>query len=193
MKKVFLIAFTIFLSLHEIPVNAQTGTASGYSWTNLPTVAQPFFKKDTFNILNYNAVADGVTLNTNSINKAIAACNRKGGGVVLIPGGVWLTGPIEMKSNVNLHIVRDAMLLFTTDFDQYALVEGMYEGRQSARNQSPIYGINLNNIAITGKGIIDGNGDAWRMVGKDRLTEREWKMKVASGGTTSPRSYQPMT
>jgi polygalacturonase len=90
-----------------------------------------------------------------------------------------------MKSNVNLHIERDAILLFSDDFDQYALVEGTYEGRTSARNQSPIYGNNLQNIAITGRGVIDGNGDVWRMVGKDKLTEREWKAKKASGGLVS--------
>lgn len=184
--KTKLVMVAVILGAGFVSLRAQsTKGGSMYSWTNLPQAVQPVFKNDTFNIVNYNAVADGVTLNTNSINKAITECNRKGGGVVLIPGGVWLTGPIEMKSHVNLHIVRDAILLFTTDFDQYALVEGMYEGRRSARNQSPIYGINLENIAITGKGLIDGNGDAWRMVGKDRLTEREWKMKVASGGLVS--------
>ena len=156
-----------------------------YSWLNLPRAVQPVFRNDTVNIAHYGAVADGVTLNTNSINRAITACNKKGGGVVLVPGGIWLTGPVAMKSNVNLHIERDAVLLFTKDFDQYTLVEGIYEGRSAARNQSPIYGTNIENIAITGKGIIDGNGDAWRMVGKNQLTEQEWKTKVASGGLVS--------
>src|SRR5690606_32382056 len=65
------------------------------------------------------------------------------------------------------------------------IVEGNYEGKPSARNQSPISGRNLENIAITGKGTIDGNGDAWRMVGKGALTDREWNAKVASGGLVS--------
>jgi polygalacturonase len=168
-----------------IGVNAQSTKANQFSWANLPKVIQPVFKKDTFNILRYGAIADGITLNTTSINKAIAYCSGKGGGVVLVPGGLWLTGPIEMKSNVNLHIVRDAILLFTTDFNQYPLVEGIYEGTRSARNQSPIFGNNLENIAITGNGVIDGNGDVWRMVGRDRLTEAEWKKKVTSGGLVS--------
>ena len=167
-------------------LHAQTSKEkAAFSWNNLPTVTQPVFKADTFNIVQFGSVADGLTLNTNAINKAIATCSAKGGGVVLIPGGIWLTGPVEMKSNVNLHIERDAILLFTKDFDQYALVEGTYEGRRSARNQSPIQGINLENIAITGSGVIDGNGDVWRMVGKDRLTESQWKAKVASGGLVS--------
>lgn len=156
-----------------------------YSWKNLPRITEPVFRKDTVNIVDYGAVADGLTLNTNSINQAIAACNKQGGGVVLVPGGMWLTGPVEMKSNINLHIERDAVLLFTNDFNQYTLIEGTYEGRRAARNQSPIYGTNLENIAITGKGIIDGNGDAWRMVGKNQLTEQEWKTKIASGGLVS--------
>lgn len=168
--------------------SAQAQTAkekSPYSWKNLPKIAEPKFKRDTFPIEKFGAVADGLTLNTVSINKAIATCSAKGGGVVLVPGGVWLTGPVEMKSNVNLHIERDAILLFSDDFDQYPLVEGTYEGRTSARNQSPIFGNNLENIAITGRGVVDGNGDVWRMVGKDKLTEREWKAKKASGGLVS--------
>ncbi|MBN9297949.1 MAG: glycoside hydrolase family 28 protein [Filimonas sp.] len=170
------LGFSIVASLFAVSsINAQ----------KLPVVQQPVFKKDTFNITKYGAVADGVTLNTKSINNAIAACSQKGGGVVLVPGGLWLTGPIEMKSNVNLHIKRDALLQFTNDFDQYKIVEGNWEGQPNARNQSPISGKNLQNIAITGGGIIDGWGDAWRMVKKDKLTETQWKSLVASGGLLS--------
>jgi polygalacturonase len=156
-----------------------------YSWDNLPQVAQPVFRNDTISIVRFGAKSDGLALNTKSINDAIMLCSKQGGGVVLVPGGLWLTGPIEMKSNVNLHISRDAILLFTTDFDQYPLVEGVYEGRRSARNQSPIYGNDLVNIAITGKGVIDGNGDAWRMVSKPEMNEGEWKKKISCGGLLS--------
>ena len=85
-------------------------------------VTQPTFKKDTFNIVKYGAVADGVTLNSKAIQATIDACNAKGGGVVLVPGGFFLTGPIELKSNVNLHIKRDAVLQFTDDFNEYKLI-----------------------------------------------------------------------
>jgi polygalacturonase len=152
---------------------------------NLPKVKQVGFKTDTFNIKQYNAKGDGVTLNTKSINDAIADCSTRGGGVVLIQGGVWLTGPIELKSNVNLHLERDAILLFTKDFDQYPIVEGYYEGLPAGRCKSPISGKDLQNIAITGTGIIDGNGDAWRMVKKDKLNETQWQDKLASGGVLS--------
>jgi polygalacturonase len=140
------------------------------------------FKKDTFNILKYGAKPDGITLNTKSINDAVDACNKKGGGVVLIPEGLWLTAPIVIKSNVNLHLAANAFVLFTTDFDQYKLVEGNWEGHASYRNQSPVSATDAQNIGITGSGIIDGNGDAWRAIKKDKLTENQWNRLVASGG-----------
>ncbi|MFC3559990.1 glycoside hydrolase family 28 protein [Pedobacter jamesrossensis] len=151
----------------------------------LPIIQQVKFKKDTTSIVNFGAKGDGVTLNTISINKTIANVSQKGGGVVLIPSGLWLTGPIELKSNVNLHLKRDAILQFTDDFNQYKLVEGNWEGQPAWRNQSPISGTNLQNIAITGSGIIDGNGGAWRMVKKDKLTETQWKKLVSRGGLVS--------
>jgi polygalacturonase len=148
----------------------------------LPVIQQVKFKNDTTSITRFGAKGDGLFLNTQSINKTIEAVSQKGGGVVLIPSGLWLTGPIELKSNVNLHIKRDAILQFTADFNQYKLVQGNWEGQPAWRNQSPISGVNLQNIAITGAGIIDGNGGAWRMVKKDKLTETQWKTLVASGG-----------
>jgi polygalacturonase len=160
-------------------------TAMAQQKQSLPVIEQVKFKKDTTSITRFGAKGDGITLNTQSINKAIAGVSQKGGGVVLIPSGLWLTGPIELKSNVNLHLKRDAILQFTDDFTQYKLVEGNWEGQPAWRNQSPISGINLENIAITGTGIIDGNGGAWRMVKKDKLTETQWKTLVASGGVVS--------
>ncbi|MBC8053018.1 MAG: glycoside hydrolase family 28 protein [Sphingobacteriaceae bacterium] len=153
--------------------------------SKMPVVKAPVFKKDTFNIVNYGAVNDGKTLNTKSINDAINACSKKGGGVVLIPRGLWVTGPVELKSNVNLHLKADALLSFTEDLSQYRLIPTNWEGLGSVRNQSPVSGSDLTNIAITGKGIIDGNGDAWRMVKKDKLTESQWKNVLASGGFLS--------
>ncbi|MDI9869767.1 glycoside hydrolase family 28 protein [Flectobacillus roseus] len=164
------------------PLASLAQKTPSYSWDNLPKITQPSFKKDTLNIQKLGAKPDGVTLNTETINNAINTISKKGGGVVLVPKGIWLTGPIELKSNVNLHIQKSAIVLFTADKSQYALVEGSYEGKKAARNQSPISATGVENIAITGKGIIDGNGDVWRAVNKAQLTEGQWKEKVASGG-----------
>ena len=72
--------------------------------TNEGTIKEPpvpTFKKDTINIIKFGAVGDGQTLNTVFINNAISQLSSKGGGVVLIPKGLWLTGPIVLKSNIN--------------------------------------------------------------------------------------------
>ena len=151
----------------------------------LPVIKSPVFKKDTVNIKKYGAVADGNTLNTKSINTAIDALSKKGGGVVLVPQGLWLTGPIVLKNNINLHLAAGSTLLFTADKNEYPLVEANWEGLPQMRNQSPISATNASNIAITGKGIIDGNGDVWRAVKIDKLTESQWKKKLASGGVLS--------
>jgi polygalacturonase len=151
----------------------------------LPVIISPKFKKDTLSITKYGAIPDGNTLNTKSINTAIDVLNKKGGGVVLVPAGLWLTGPVVLKSNINLYLATGATLLFTKNFDEYPLVKANWEGLPQMRNQSPVSATGCTNIAITGKGIIDGNGDAWRMVKKDKLNETQWKKLVASGGVLS--------
>ncbi|WP_461790613.1 glycoside hydrolase family 28 protein [Pedobacter sp.] len=182
-KKIVASVFALLIAVPTI-VSAQT-SKKPYSFNNLPVVAKTSFKKDTFNIVNYGAKSDGITLVTKNINDAIVACNKKGGGVVVVPKGLWITGPIELKSNVNLHLQKNAILQFTRDFNQYPLVKSNWEGLPQMRNQSPLWAINQTNIAVTGYGIIDGGGDAWRMVKKSKLTETQWKTLVASGGVLS--------
>ena len=170
--------FSFFLiSILNVTVYAQQ--------EKLPVVVAPKFKKDTMNIVKHGAVSNGYTLNTKSINATIEALAIKGGGVVFIPAGLWLTGPLVLKSNINLHLANGATLLFTGDFNEYPLAKANWEGLPQMRNQSPLSATDASNIAITGKGIIDGNGDAWRMVKKEKLNESQWKKLIASGGVIS--------
>lgn len=148
----------------------------------LPKIYTPHFKRDTFNIMNYGAIADGLTLNTAAINNAIDACAKQGGGTVLIPAGSFVTGPIIMKSNINLHLNRGALVIFSPDFNQYPLVVSSFEGVTAARCQSPVTAENLENIAITGQGIMDGNGYYWRPLRRDKLSETEWKNHLKKYG-----------
>ncbi|MBS1664923.1 MAG: glycoside hydrolase family 28 protein [Bacteroidetes bacterium] len=169
----------LFISISLLHAHAQSTEA--YSWSHLPQAAKPTFKADTFNVVAYGAINGGLTLCTESINNAIKDCSAKGGGVVLIPQGLWISGPIVLQSNVNLHISRSALLQFTADKSQYHLIEGNFEGHKAIRNESPISGTNLTNIAITGEGVVDGHGEVWRAMGKDRVTENEWKQMTATG------------
>ena len=153
---------------------------------DLPVVLQASFKKDTFNLAQYGAVADGQILNTEAFRKAIEAC-AGAGGTVLVPRGLWLTGPIVLKSNVNLHLATGALVQFTADRRQYPLIKTTWEGEEAIRSQAPISGVDLTNIAITGTGTFDGAGDAWRPVKKSKLNETQWQKLVASGGVLSEK------
>ena len=144
----------------------------------MPKVKVPQFKTDTFNIVDYGAINDGLTNNTQAIAKAIDACSANGGGTVLIPSGIWLTGPIVFKSNVNLHAAYGAFIQFSDNFDEYPLVKTSYEGLDAVRCQSPLSGKNLENVAITGEGVFDGAGDSWRGVNVWAVTKNHWK-KIA--------------
>lgn len=148
----------------------------------LPKVAPAVFRKDTFNIQKYGAKSDGITTNTTAINQAITAANEAGGGVVLIPPGFWLTGPIVLKSNVNLHLAKGALLQFSDKRENFPLVKTTWEGQDAIRCQAPISATDAQNIGITGAGLVDGAGQVWRQVKKEKLTEAQWKKLVASGG-----------
>ncbi|WP_269236082.1 glycoside hydrolase family 28 protein [Flavobacterium flavigenum] len=152
---------------------------------DMPEVQLPKFKKDTLNIVNFGAVPNSEQLCTKAINDAISKCSKSGGGVVVIPSGMWTTGPIKMQSNVNLHTKNGAFISFTSDVKQYKLVESYFEGNKVIRCESPIMGIDLENIAITGEGIFDGNGSAWRPVKMGKMTDGQWKELIKSGGVLS--------
>jgi DNA sulfur modification protein DndE len=148
----------------------------------LPVIDQVSFKNDTIQITAYGAKCDGIFLNTNAIQQAIDACNKIGGGTVLVPRGLWLTGAIVLKSNVNLCVSKEAILQFSSNSADYPLFQTNWEGLEAIRAQSPIYAKDAENIGITGSGVIDGAGQAWRPVKKDKVTSPEWKALVASGG-----------
>ncbi|WP_367913586.1 glycosyl hydrolase family 28 protein [Leadbetterella sp. DM7] len=151
----------------------------------LPLTYEPCFRKDTFNIVRYGARADGITLNTAAITQAIEQANAAGGGTVLIPAGVWLTGPLKLKSQVNLHLERGALLQFSNNRDHYPVVETTWEGQKAFRCQAPVWAVGLENIGITGEGIMDGSGEVWKQVKKNKLTTTQWRRLVESGGVLS--------
>src|SRR5699024_4660682 len=121
-------------------------------------ITVPQFPDTTFNILDYGAVEGGKIENTEAFRKAITAAHQAGGGRVLVPNGTFLTGAIHLKSNVNLHLQNGATILFSREPEDYLpVVFTRWEGME-LMNYSPfIYAYDKKNIAITGKGTLDGN------------------------------------
>jgi len=148
----------------------------------MPKVQEPVIPPNSVSITDFGAKSGGQELCTKAFAEAIAAVSKKGGGRVVIPRGTWLTGPITLKSNIELYSENGALVIFSKNKDLYPLVETNFEGFNTFRCMSPINGRNLENIAITGHGVFDGSGEAWRAVKKDKLTESQWKSLVASGG-----------
>ena len=152
---------------------ADTPTAAEAWKTIYPAVEKqikaPQFRDKDYRIFDYGkpSKTEGY-LYTELINKVIDRCSAEGGGRVVIPAGTWLTGPITLKSNVNLHLEEGATLLFTSDLKEYPLVYTRWEGMDCYNYQPMIYAYGQENIAVTGKGTVDGGGENanwWRMCG----------------------------
>ena len=153
----------------------------------MPQVQRPSIPVRVVDIRDFGGVGDGVTLNSEAFANAIDALAEAGGGRLLVPTGVWLTGPITLKDNIDLHIRPDAVLLFSTDRNLYPIVETVFEGLDTKRCISPINAVGAKNIAITGGGTIDGNGDSWRQVKKSKISPSQWKALLKSGGFTNSK------
>lgn len=122
----------------------------------------PIFPEQTFNVRDFEAVDDGRTVNTQAFGRAIAACHAAGGGRVLIPAGTWLTGAIHLRSNVNLHLEKGALVRFSTrTVDYLPPVLTRWEGVECYNYSPLIYAKDCEDVAITGQGIFDGQGEAW--------------------------------
>ena len=116
----------------------------------------------TVNVLDFGAVADDKTLNTGAFARAIEDCACRGGGQVVVPAGKWLTGAIHMKSNIELHLEEGCCLQFTGEKSAYLpVVYTSFEGIRCYNYSPLIYGYQLHDVAVTGKGVIDGNGAEW--------------------------------
>ena len=147
-----------------------------------PEVRLPVFPDRTVRITDYGAIAGGMVMNTKAFARAIEACATAGGGTVRVPAGLWLTGPIQLQSGIDLHLEKGAIVLFSPRFEDYPPVRTIYEGRDGVRCTSPVSARSCENIALTGEGIFDGSGQAWRPVKRFKLTDQQWKALVASGG-----------
>ncbi|MFV0468015.1 MAG: glycoside hydrolase family 28 protein [Dysgonomonas sp.] len=191
-RKILFIIIAL-LSQMSLASYAQKGYKYEYLYKNLqfsmPKIKPPVFPKTTVSLKDFGGVADGMTLNTQAFELAMKTLSDKGGGTLLVPTGVWYTGPIVFRSNINLHLEKGALILFSSDFKLYPLVETIFEGLDTRRCQSPISGRTLQNIAITGLGSINGSGEAWRPLKKGKVTAAQWKSVINSGGVVLDDNY----
>lgn len=134
----------------------------------LPVIAQRDFV-----LTDFGGQPGGKISNTAAFRRAIEEANKEGGRVI-VPNGIWLTGPIELLSGVELHLDDNAVILFDKNIEEYPLIVTDFEGIARIRTRSQIYATNAKNIAITGNGIINGNGHLWRPVKQFKMTERQW-------------------
>jgi polygalacturonase len=151
-------------------------------------VALPTIPKNSLNIADCGGVGDGLTLNTKAFEKAIGQLAEKGGGQLEVPPGIWFTGAIQLQSNIDLHLDRGTLVKFSADPTQYPLIVVDTKGEKEVTSTSPIFGQNLENVAITGPGILDGSGDAWRQAKKNKLPEGDWKALLKTGGVLNDKA-----
>lgn len=140
----------------------------------LPEPSLPSIPAFTLTLTDFGAVGDGITDNTAAFEKAISALSKKGGGHLVVPAGIFLTGPIVLKDRTDLHLERGALILLSPDKTAH-IRKGKVQPGISASNRS--------DVSITGDGIIDGNGEWWRGVKRGKVSNVEWGDFRRMGGT----------
>ncbi len=186
MKKLIATLFTAFIVASSFAADKVGNPYAKYTEKlpfPMPEVTAPVIPDNQVNLKDFGAVGDGITLNTEAFAKAIDALSKQGGGKLVVPQGVWYTGPIVLKSHINLHLNAGAVILFAADETLYPLIDTSFEGLDTRRCQSPLSANGATDIAITGKGVIDGNGQYWRPVKKGKVTESHWKELLAIPGS----------
>ena len=134
-------------------------------------VSLPSIPANSISIKDVGGVADGVTLNTKAFEKGISLLSKQGGGRLTVPEGIWLTGPIALKDNIELHLAKNAIIVFSPDKSLY-----VDSNPKASRFYACIRASKRKNIAITGQGIIDGNGEHWRPVKRGKVSDVEWSV-----------------
>ena len=190
MKKTLTTAFAAALAL-TLAAQTYTQPEMPKAPFPMPQVALPVIPDYTVNVADFGAVGDGGSLCTDAFAAAMQALNQKGGGHLVVPSGIWLTGPIQFVANVDLHVEQGALVLFTTDYDAYPEVTTIYEGNTSTRKMAPLWAYEVDNISITGPGAFDGQGESWRPSKKGKFTGDQWKKLTSGHGIVQKNVWYP--
>ncbi len=168
----------------ETPVIKSVPTGPAREWAQvaqiLDRIVAPEFPKRDFVITNFGAVADGKTDCTAALARAIDACAAAGGGHVVVPAGEFFTGPIHLKSGVDLHLERGAVLKFKTNPAAYLpVVFTRFEGTECYNLSPLIYALGQSNVAVTGEGTLDGQADESNWLAWKKDAQRKKLVKMA--------------
>ena len=129
---------------------------------DMPQLQRPVFPDRVVNITDHGATPGGEVKNTAAFAAAISALEKLGGGRVLVPAGTWLTGPIHLRSNIELHLAEGAVVKFSDVIEDYLPVVFVRGGGIEFYNYSAlIYARDCQNIGVTGPGRLDGNAKVW--------------------------------
>ena len=166
-------------------VNLQAQTKYSHYYTNLPCaleqVQEVVIPDYTVNILDFGAVGDGQTDCSEAFAAALKHLKKQGGGHLIVPDGRWLTGPIKLISNFDLHLADNATIVFSPNKELYVQPsDTLRDG--SKKCYALIHGSKLENVAITGHGTLDGQGIYWRPVKQKKVTEDVWNNLLEMGG-----------
>lgn len=176
-KKIFFFAIMFFslAACNEKVQEKSTTAVMSSAWDQAreieAAIVVPDFPDNNFNVVDYG-VQEGEDLNNASaFAKAIKACHEAGGGKVVVPAGVYYTGPIHLLDNVNLHLEEGSEIRFSTDpKDFLPMVHTSFEGTELMNYSPLVYAYGKKNIALTGKGVLNGqanNENWWWWCGKD--------------------------
>ena len=124
-----------------------------------------------FNVTNFGAASDGLVSTTPAFQKALEACEKAGGGTVYVPAGTYLTGPIQLKSNMNLFLDAGAEIMFSNDLAEYDVVDSRWEGVRRQVYMSCVYAEHAENVSVTGHGTLNGCGAFWWKLHRDKALD----------------------
>ena len=132
---------------------------------DMPAIAIPDFSASArFPITDFGAASSDQHKTSTAIARAIAAAHAAGSGVVVVPPGVWPTGPVSLRSNVNLHLEKGATLLFSPrPADYLPAVATTWEGLECTNYSPLVYAHDCENVAISGQGLLRAQLDTWRI------------------------------
>lgn len=183
--------FQILLLVAAIFAVPRNVVAKGNYPFDMPEVKLPAIPDYTVSIKDFGGVGDGGFLNTDAFGKAMKHLASKGGGRLVVPAGIWLTGPIQFESRTELHVEQGALVLFTKDFDAYPPVSTVYEGNRANKKMAPLWAFEKEDVAITGPGAFDAQGQAWRPSKKGKFTEAQWKELTSGKGIEHKNVWYP--